>query len=173
MDRHSLHGRNYNPLDVSARVARVVHCRVPAVLRVVLVAVLGPSSDVIEVLPVRIDELDRCAVTVHVDDGPQWAPCLDTAEEHALFLAIYPEVHVPRGRDVIEEHRVPFGESLGHGLRPVTGFVGQVWAGVPRKPISEVDRVVAGETETDHATPIVRDLEEFDADLKRDVRSSY
>lgn len=81
-------------------------------------------------------------------------------------------MHVPCGRDVIEEHRVPFGESLGHGLRPVTGFVGQVWTGVPRKPISEVDRVVAGETETDHAAPIVRDLEEFDADLKRDVRAS-
>lgn len=70
MDRHALHGRNYNPLDISARVARVVHGRMPAVLRVILVAMLGSSSDVIEVLPVRIDELDRCAVTVHIDDGP-------------------------------------------------------------------------------------------------------
>ena len=168
MDGNALHGRNDDPLDVSARVARVVHGRVPAVLRVIFVAVLGASPDVVEVLPVGIDELDGSAVAVHVDDCPQRAPCLHAAEEHALLLAVHAEVHVPGGGDVIEEHRVPFGEPLGHGLRPVAGFVREVRAGVPWKAISQVDRVVAGETEPDHAAPVVRDLEEFDTDLEEE-----
>lgn len=170
MDRNALHGRNDDPLNVSARVARVVHGRVPAVLRVILVAMLGASPDVVEMLSVRIDKLDGCAVAIDIDDSPQWTSCLDTAEEYALFLAIHAEVHVPSGRDVIEEYRVPFGEPLGHGLRPVTGFVRQVRTGVPRKAISQVDRVVTSETEANHAAPIIRDLEEFNTDLKKEKR---
>lgn len=172
MDGNALHGRNDDPLDVSARVARVVHGRVPAVLRVIFVAMLGASPDVVEVLPVGIDELDGGAVAVHVDDCPQRAPCLHAAEEHALFLPVHAKVHVSGGGDVVEEHRIPFGEPLGHGLRPVAWFVREVRAGVPWKAISQVDRVVAGETEPDHAAPVVRDLEEFDTDLFANANGS-
>lgn len=71
-----LHGRNDDPLDdVAARVARVVHRRVSTVLGIVLVAVLRTSPDVIEVLSIRVHELDRRAVTVDIDYRPQLENC--------------------------------------------------------------------------------------------------
>jgi len=165
MDRHALHRRHDYPFDVSAGVAGVVHGRVPAVLRVVLVAVLGAPADVVEVLTIRVDELDRRAVAVNVNDRPQRAAGLDAAEEEALLLAIHAKVHVAGRRDVIEEHRVPFGEPLGERLSPVAGLVCQIWTRVSRQAAPQVDRVVAGEAEADHAAPIVGDLQKLDADL--------
>lgn len=167
MNRHVLHRRNDDPFDVPAGVAGIVHGRVPAVLRIVLVAVLGAPAYVVEVLAVRIDELDRGAVAVDVDDRPERATGLDAAEEEALLLAIHAEVHVAGRRDVVEEHRVPLREPLGERFSPVARLVRQIRTRVPRQTAAEIDRVVAGETETDHAAPVVGDLQELDANLHR------
>lgn len=70
MDGHVLHGRNDDPLNVSTRIADVVHGRVSAVLSIVLIAVLGTFLDIVEVLPIWVHELDLSAVSVDVDDGP-------------------------------------------------------------------------------------------------------
>lgn len=94
MNRHVLHRRHDDPFDVSAGVAGIVHSRMPAVLRIVFIAMLGAPTYVVEVLAIRIDELDRGAVTVNVDDRPERAPGLDPAEEEALLLAIDAEMHV-------------------------------------------------------------------------------
>lgn len=167
MNRHVLHRRHDDPFDVSTSVAGVVHSRVPAVLRIVLVAVLGTPTYVVEVLTIRIDELDRGAVAVDVDNRPKRTPGLDAAEEEALLLAIDAKVHVAGRRDVVEEYRISLRESLGKRLSPVTWLIRQIWTRVPRQTAPEIDRVVAGEAETDHAAPVVRDLQELHADLRR------
>lgn len=165
MNRHALHRRYNYPFNVSAGVAGIVHGRVPAMLRIVLVAVLGAPADVVEVLAIRIDKLDGRAVAINVNDRPQWTASLDAAEEEALLLAIDAKVHVAGRCDVIEEHRIPLSEPLGEGFSPVTGLIRQIRTRVSWQTASQVDRVVAGETETDHAAPIVGDLQKLDADL--------
>lgn len=167
MNRHVLHRRHDDPFDVSAGIAGVVHGRVPAVLRVVLVAVLGTPTYVVEMLAIRVDELDRGAVAVNVDDGPERAPGLDAAEEETLLLAIDAKVHVAGRRDVVEQYRVSLREPLGERLSPVPWLVRQVRTRVPRQTASQIDRIVAGEAETDHAAPVVGNLQELDADLCR------
>lgn len=132
MNRHALHGRYDNSLDVPAGIAGIIHGRVPAVLRIVFIAVLGAASNIVEVLAIRIDELDRRAVAVDVDDRPQRTSGLDTAEEETLLFTIYAEVHVAGRRDVVEQHRVSLGESFGEGLSPVARLVRQIRASVPR-----------------------------------------
>lgn len=166
MNRHALHGRHDDSFDVPTGVAGIVHRRVPAVLRVVLVAVLRTSANVVEVLAIRIDELDRRAVAVDVDNRPYRTPSLDAAEEDAFLLAVHAEVHVSGGRDVVEEHRVPLSESFGEGLSPVARFVGQIGTRVPRQAAPEVDRIVAGEAETNNAAPIIGYLQELHTDLR-------
>ena len=165
MNANISHGGYDDPLDVSARIAGVVHGGMPAVLRIVLVAVLGAAAHVVEVLSVRVDELDGSAVTVDVDYRPQRTARLDAAEEHALLLAVNTEVHVTSRGDVVEQHSVAFGETLGEGFSPVSGLVGEVWAGVAGQTVTEVHRVVRGEAEADDAAPVVRDLQELDAYL--------
>lgn len=153
-----LHGRDDDPLDgVPAGVARVLEGGgVPAVLGIVLVAaVLGAAPNVVEVLAVRVEELDGRAVAVDVDYGPERAPGLDPAEEDALLLAVDPEVDVASGGDVVEEDRVALGESLGQGLGPVAGLVRQVGAGVTGQSAPQVYRVVAREPETYNSAPVV------------------
>lgn len=113
MDRHALHGRNDDSLDVPASIASIVHRRVPAVLRIVFVTMLRASSDIIKMLPIGIDEFDGSAVTVDVDNRPQWATSFDAAKEETLFFPINAEVNVSGGCDVIKENCVRFGEPLG------------------------------------------------------------
>jgi len=94
MNRHVLHGWHDDPFDVSTGVAGIVHGRVPAVLRIVLVTVFGAPTYVVEMLAIRINELDRGAIAVDVDNRPKRAPGLDAAEEESLLFAIDAEVHV-------------------------------------------------------------------------------
>lgn len=167
MDRHILHGRHDDPFDIPASVVGIVHGRVPAVLRIVLVAVLGASAYVVEMLTIRIDELDRSAVAIDVNNRPERAPSLNAAEEETLLLAIDTEVHVAGRCDVIEEHRIPLREPLSKRLGPIARLIRQIRTRVPRQTAPKIDRVVASEAETDHTAPIVGDLQELHADLHR------
>lgn len=163
-----LHGRNDDPLEFASGVARVVHDGgVSAVLGIVLVAaVLGTAPYVVEVLAVRVEELDGRAVAVYVDYGPQGSPGLDAAEEDSLLLAIDAEVDVAGRRDVVEQDGVALRETFSQGLGPVARLVSQVGTGVPGQPAAEVYRVVAREPEAYDAAPVVGYLQELYAYLK-------
>lgn len=134
-------------------------------LRIVLVTVLGTSTYVVEVLAIRIDKFDRGAVTIDVDDRPERTPSLDAAEEETLLLAIDTKVHITSRRNVIEEYCISLCKSLGERFGPITWLIRQIWARVPWQTASEIDRVVAGKAETNHAAPIVGNLQELHADL--------
>jgi len=100
-------------------------------LRIVLVAVLGAPTYVVEVLAIRIDKFDRGAVTVDVDDRPERTSSLDAAEEESFLLAIDTKMHVTSRCNVIEEYRISLREPLGEGFSPVTWLICQIWARVP------------------------------------------
>lgn len=167
MNRHVLHRRHDDSFDIPTGVTGVVHGRVPAMLRIVLVTVLGTSTYVVEVLAIRIDKFDRGAVTIDVDDRPERTPSLDAAEEETLLLAIDTKVHITSRRNVIEEYCISLCKSLGERFGPITWLIRQIWARVPWQTASEIDRVVAGKAETNHAAPIVGNLQELHADLHR------
>lgn len=166
MNRHVLHRGHDDSFDIPAGVAGIIHGRVPAMLRIVFVTVLDAPTYVVEVLAIWIDKLDRGAVTVDIDDCPERTPGLDAAEEETLLLAIDAEVHVTGRCDIVEEHRVPLREPLGERLSPVAWLVRQIRTRVSRQTTPQIDRIVAGEAETDHAAPIVGDLQELHADLR-------
>ena len=131
MNRHVLHRRHDDPFDISTGVTSVVHGRVPTMQRIVLVAVLGAPTYVVEVLAIRIDKFNRGAVTVDVDDRPERTSSLDAAEEETLLLAIDTKMHVTSRCNVIEEYRISLREPLGEGFSPVTWLICQIWARVP------------------------------------------
>ena len=126
----TLHGRYDNPIDVSASIACIVHSRVYTVLSIVFIAVLCATSNIVEMLTIRIDEFDGCTVAVNVDYRPQRTASLYTTEEYTFFLAVDTEMYVTGRCDVVKEYSVTFGESLGQCFCPITGFVGQIWTGV-------------------------------------------
>ena len=70
MDGRILHGRNDDSLNVSASVADVVHGRVPAVLRIIFVAMVGTFFNIVEVLSIRIHELDFGAIPIYINNRP-------------------------------------------------------------------------------------------------------
>lgn len=155
-------------LHVAPGIARVVLRRASAVLRVLLVAaVLCPAAYVVEVLAMRVDELDGRAVAIDVDNRPQWTTRLNAREENALLVTVDPKVNVTRRRDVVEKDSVALGKTLGQSFCPVAGLVGEIGTGVARQAVAQVDWIVAGETEAYYAAPIVGDLEEFDAYLQK------
>ena len=166
MDGHVLHGRNDDPLDVSARIADVVHGRVSTVLSIVLIAVLGTFLNVVEVLPIRVYEFDLSAVSVDIDDGPQWSSSFDTAEEDSFFLPINSKVNISSRCHIIEKDWIPISESLSQSFRPVSWFIRQIRASVFRQSVAQIYWVVACESKTDDTAPVVGNCEELDADLK-------
>lgn len=59
-----------------------------------------------------IDEFNSGRVSVDVYQGPEWSSSFHSAEEDPFFFAVYAEVDVARGSDVVEEDGVLAAETF-------------------------------------------------------------
>lgn len=118
-------------------------------------------------------EFDGRAVSVDVDEGPQWLSDDDAPKKQALVLSVYGVHHAPVATHVKAQYVPLQGKPFGQSLGPVAVLVGKVGAGVPGQTGSIDGRgVVRREAEPQHPAPTRGDLGKPQDDLLPDGNGS-